>query len=482
MEQAQSEHDELRCYFADHRTMQIRPATTYYLSDKSRICLLEIRDAPNCEFEAIRQHVRNMKPYMLTAQHNDDSPDDHGLRALCNGTGFDFDTSLGFGTNLLGLIRSFAETGEDLNLHFDTAKRVAEAAVESAITRFQRTGSARRWDGIFFTTWSTPLTGNLAKVDRKKAEQINQELQKKLCQTFQTEAAIEVDLACDQDRVLREHCLRLPEVTEPPDLLENYEPRHLDQEEDEDDETETARTLSERELFRQHRNVGHPQPTELARAFRHAGARRETKHYGWPEIIVHDQGPEFMGNEFQNPAGAAGVLTMPIDSQSPWQNGKTNRAGQSFKHQLWDLDEECHTEGETEFEAAVAECCDARNRYCNRSGFSAHQRVFGSSLRLPGSLLSDDPIDRQVSTADPYTNFHRQLSENGGSTSGVQTKFCTSQPREKTSMRETRPWCGATRSFNWEKRLDWTRRCCCSVTNANIVPDLHTWMLAEVLE
>ena len=40
-------------------------------------------------------------------------------------------------------------------------------------------------------------------MDRKRAEQINQELQKKLCQTFQTEAAI--DLACDQDRVLREH-------------------------------------------------------------------------------------------------------------------------------------------------------------------------------------------------------------------------------------------------------------------------------------
>ena len=87
------------------------------------------------------------------------------------------------------------------------------------------------------------------------------------------------------------------------------------------------------------------------------------------ESFVHDQGPEFMGNEFQNPAGAAGVLTMPIDSQSPWQNEKTGRAGQSFKHQLWDLDEECHIEGETEFEAAVAECCDARNRYCNRSGF-----------------------------------------------------------------------------------------------------------------
>ena len=46
-------------------------------------------------------------------------------------------------------------------------------------------------------------------------------------------------------------------------------------------------------------------------------------------------------------------------------------------------------------------------RHCNRSGFSAHQRVFCSCLRLPGSLLSDDPIDRQLLTADPYTKCHR---------------------------------------------------------------------------
>ena len=168
-----------------------------------------------------------MKSYMLTAQHNDDSPNVDSLRALCDqqahqggyfllnlrkvsqGTGFDLGHQFGvFGTNLPGLIRSFAGTGVELHLHFDSPKRVAEAAVESAIARFQRTGSARRWDGTFFTTWSTPLIGTLAKVDRKKAERINQELQKNLCQTFQTEAAI--DLACDQDRVI---FLRLPEVT-----------------------------------------------------------------------------------------------------------------------------------------------------------------------------------------------------------------------------------------------------------------------------
>ena len=63
---------------------------------------------------------------------------------------------------------------------------------------------------------------HLSEVDRKKAERINQELQKKLCQTFQTEAAI--DLACD--RVLRED---FPLVTRshreeilPPELEEIY--------------------------------------------------------------------------------------------------------------------------------------------------------------------------------------------------------------------------------------------------------------------
>ena len=63
--------------------MQIGPATTYDLSDKSRICLLDLRDAPNCEFEAIRQHVGNMKPYMLTAQYSDDNSNDDSIRALC---------------------------------------------------------------------------------------------------------------------------------------------------------------------------------------------------------------------------------------------------------------------------------------------------------------------------------------------------------------------------------------------------------------
>ena len=84
--------------------------------------------------------------------------------------------------------------------------------------------------------------------------------------------------------------LKLPEVTEKRYFLliwKKFTNRDLVQEEDEDDETETARPLSEREkreLFRQHRNLGHPQPTELARALRHAGARREATRFVLKEL------------------------------------------------------------------------------------------------------------------------------------------------------------------------------------------------------
>ena len=97
--------------------MQKRSASTYDLIAKSRICLLDLRDAPNRELEAIRQHKKNMQPYMLIAQHNDDSLNDESLRALCDqqanqgepgslfltqfaqlpkGTGFDMGHQLGF--------------------------------------------------------------------------------------------------------------------------------------------------------------------------------------------------------------------------------------------------------------------------------------------------------------------------------------------------------------------------------------------------
>ena len=97
-------------------------------------------------------------------------------------------------------------------------------------------------------------------------------------------------------RVTRTECcenifLSLPEVTEKRSyslIWKKFTSRDIwNKKEDEDDETETARPLPEREkreLFRQHRNLGHPLPTKLARALRHAGARREAIRFVLKEL------------------------------------------------------------------------------------------------------------------------------------------------------------------------------------------------------
>ena len=131
------------------------------------------------------------------------------------------------------------------------------------------------------------------------------------------------------------------------------------------------------------------------------------KHYGWPELLVSDQGPEFVGSEFVTYVGENGCLHHFIDSQSPWQQGRTERAGGSLKEDLRDVIEDCAIVTEEDFEVALSQALDARNRYCNRSGFSAHQRVFGSTLRLPGSMMSDDFVDRLALSEDPSTEFNR---------------------------------------------------------------------------
>ncbi len=72
-----------------------------------------------------------------------------------------------------------------------------------------------------------------------------------------------------------------------------------------------------------------------------------------------------------------------------------------------DIIEECVIVANDAFELALTHTVDARNRYVNRSGFSVHQRVFGSAIRLPGCLMSDDPVDRLAVATDPSTKFKR---------------------------------------------------------------------------
>ena len=127
-------------------------------------------------------------------------------------------------------------------------------------------------------------------------------------------------------------------------------------------------------------------------------------------MIVTDQGTEFTGKPFTSLMGEYAALHHFIDSQSPWQQGRTERAGGALKDMIRKIAEQVAIITEKDFEMALIQALDARNRFINRSGYSAHQRVYGSNLRMPGSMLSDDPVDRISVAQDPTTEFQRSCA------------------------------------------------------------------------
>ena len=108
--------------------------------------------------------------------------------------------------------------------------------------------------------------------------------------------------------------------------------------------------------------------------------------------MIIDQRTEYTGQVFQGRLHDMHVMVHAIDARSPWQNGKTERAGGIFKKKRSLLLEEVVATTEAEFNQCVCETQIARNRYMNKSGFSPYQRVFGYTPRLPASLASDDVL------------------------------------------------------------------------------------------
>lgn len=131
------------------------------------------------------------------------------------------------------------------------------------------------------------------------------------------------------------------------------------------------------------------------------------KFFGPPEILVTDQGTEFLGLDFMERAAASGITQLPINSKAPWENGRTENAGFHWKLCMAKaiLNDPPRSDGE--HLALAAQVTASRNRCINRSGFSPIQRLLGFSPRLPSSLLSDDPIDSSLLSQDPLADFQR---------------------------------------------------------------------------
>ena len=82
-------------------------------------------------------------------------------------------------------------------------------------------------------------------------------------------------------------------------------------------------------------------PDRTSASARDALANAWIKHYGWMELLVTGQGPEFIGREFSTYVAECGRLQHYIDSHSSWQQGRPERAGGSLKENLRDVFSEC---------------------------------------------------------------------------------------------------------------------------------------------
>ena len=82
-----------------------------------------------------------------------------------------------------------------------------------------------------------------------------------------------------------------------------------------------------------------------------------------------------------------------IDVEAPWQNCRCERHGGVLKRALYKAFTEAKPENLEEIQLVLDSVVSAKNRYYNRDGYSPYQFVFGSSPRLPQSILSDDLSD-----------------------------------------------------------------------------------------
>ena len=137
--------------------------------------------------------------------------------------------------------------------------------------------------------------------------------------------------------------------------------------------------------------------------------RSWVRTFGMPEIVVCDQGREFMSS-FCRKVNEGGSIIRTIGARSPWQQGRTERHGGLAKGMLKRVVDQVSPTSYEEWVTCVYEVECAKNRMFNRSGFSPTQRQIGMNIRIPGSLSGDDPYDPVTQRSTNSSDLQRLMA------------------------------------------------------------------------
>ena len=114
---------------------------------------------------------------------------------------------------------------------------------------------------------------------------------------------------------------------------------------------------------------------------------------GPPTELQVDSGTELNSEEFARflqRFGIKGNTTCPL---AHWQTGKVERHGKFLQHMLTKIDNEYPINDYQSLQLALCQSTHAKNCLSIRHGYYAPEIiVFGKHSRIPGSVLSDEPI------------------------------------------------------------------------------------------
>ena len=131
--------------------------------------------------------------------------------------------------------------------------------------------------------------------------------------------------------------------------------------------------------------------------------------FGIPEVVIVDQGREFLG-VFAQRVNESGAVVKTIGARAPHQQGRTERHGGLAKQMYLRMRDQVRPDNRREWETMIYAVEQAKNRLYNRSGFSPAQRQIGQNIRIPGSLSSDDPFEPSLVRQGASGEVHKLMA------------------------------------------------------------------------